>query len=765
MRAICARCENRAEVAMNELDFKGLANTLLADARGLLQNWFPEGKMMGKEFCVGDLRGGSGDSLRINMNTGVWKDFASDNEAGGDLIALYAAKQGIGQGEAFKELAQQFGHNTGSVATMDKPRRKPKPPEPEPVNEMPPAEAPEGQFDHAEWGKPVEVNAYRDLNGKIMFYTTRYEPLEKGKQFLPWTWKDGRWVAKGWQGKRPLFGQEMLAEKSDRPILIVEGEKCVHAARKLFGNRYTVLTWCGGANAWEKAMWDNIRNGSEIVFMRDNDDSGEKAELGICCLLVTKSCLIKTVDVSDQEKGWDIADGKWEDWKEFYAWVVPRVKLFEPPAFVEPVEEPEPEPEPKQVINLTQNNLNIFGDIEDHAIATKTQQELWDQIGFSLAKSSQQPMVNYDNVLRGLENFPPLQNLLWYDEFHDKFFTKDRKNVGRTREWMNSDDEELAIYFQRALGIGKMSKDIVATAVSVYGRKHTRNEPRDWFDSLKWDGEERLSKFFFRYYGTRHSVYSQMAGLNFWIGMVARVYKPGCKLDHMIVLEGPQGCGKSSSLEIIGGNWMAVASQNVQDKDFYQVLKGKLIIEIAELDSFSKAEVAKVKQVISTPTDRYRASYERRAADHPRMSVFVATTNEDSYLRDNTGARRFWPMPVLLADFDLLIKDREQLFAQAVHMFKQGEEWWHMPTLETKAEQEIRRQSDDWEQVIENYLRIKDETTGIEVAVDCLKFDVNKIDRATQMRVAGCLHAIKWCRKPLWRDGKKVNGWVPRQKA
>src|SRR5207302_6188158 len=114
-------------------------------------------------------------------------------------------------------------------------------------------------------------------------------------------------------------------------------------------------------------------------------------------------------------------------------------------------------------------------------------------------------------------------------------------------------------------------------------------------------------------------------------------------VDNMLVLDGTQGIGKSSALRAIAGEWFAEQHESATSKDFYQVLQGKMLVEISEMDSFSRAEVTKVKQVVTCTNDRFRESYGRRAEDHPRQCIFVGTSNKWTH-DDETGARRFWPI-------------------------------------------------------------------------------------------------------------------------
>jgi putative DNA primase/helicase len=218
-------------------------------------------------------------------------------------------------------------------------------------------------------------------------------------------------------------------------------------------------------------------------------------------------------------------------------------------------------------------------------------------------------------------------------------------------------------------------------------------------------------------------------------------------------------------MEVIGGEWYAEASESVQSKDFYMILQGKLVIEIAELDSFGKADVTRIKQVISCSKDRYRAPYDTHPKDHYRRSVFVGTTNEQNYLKDSTGGRRFWPMFCRKIKVDELIRDRDQLFAQAYLHFLQNDEWYIMPVEETAEQQDSRRHRDDWEQVIDTFLTHRLEITSPEIATECLKIEIGRFDKLTQFRVAHILRSLGWQRSKAKRDGRTTSIWTRKELA
>ena len=215
----------------------------------------------------------------------------------------------------------------------------------------------------------------------------------------------------------------------------------------------------------------------------------------------------------------------------------------------------------------------------------------------------------------------------------------------------------------------------------------------------------------------------------------------------MIVLEGNQGVGKSQALGIIAGDWFAEQHESATNpKAFAEILQGKLLIEVSEMESFNKQEVNRVKQTVSCSSDRFRASYGRYAVDHPRTCIFVGTTNRDDWNRDETGARRFWPIACAgTINLDAIRESRNQYFAEAVVRFRANERHWEMPLNLATEEQEARYQRDPWHNVVVHKLKGKDQTTTAEILGE-LDFDVKQQGRAEQMRVGQILRVLGWRR-------------------
>jgi predicted P-loop ATPase len=151
---------------------------------------------------------------------------------------------------------------------------------------------------------------------------------------------------------------------------------------------------------------------------------------------------------------------------------------------------------------------------------------------------------------------------------------------------------------------------------------------------------------------------------------------PGCKNDCALILEGPQGLKKSTALRVLGEPWFTDDIADIGSKDAQLQIRGAWIIEWSDLDAMSRVDISKVKAFMSRAIDRFRPPYGHRLVELPRESVFAGTTNSDSYLRDVTGARRFWPVRCGVIDIDSLKQDRDQLWAEAVVRFRDGASWW-----------------------------------------------------------------------------------------
>jgi putative DNA primase/helicase len=408
----------------------------------------------------------------------------------------------------------------------------------------------------------------------------------------------------------------------------------------------------------------------------------------------------------------------------------------------------------------------------DEDAMPKTQRATRRKGAIVLDTTGKTPVANLSNAVRILEQDRSLHGLVCFDEFLGKLMTGNP-----SREWTDADDLTLTLHIQRECGIPRLGREIASQAALTVGFRNVRNCVRDWLESLKWDGEPRIEHFFEDHFGATGTAYTRSASKNFWLSMVARIYRPGCQADNMIVLEGPQGIKKSSALRVIGGQWFAEQHENVTGRSFFEVLQGKLLVEISEMDAFSRAEVTRVKQVITNTSDRFREPYGRHAKDHPRQCIFAGTTNKDDWNRDETGARRFWPI-TCQGDIDLggIVANREQFFAEAVQRFKAGESWWEMPAEQTRQQQAARYVAPAWVELIEKYIEqermIEDgnprwvpraeplpEVSVAEILQNALDIPEAQWNKASEMRVAESLRFLGWIKKDVRRKGRIVKRW------
>jgi predicted P-loop ATPase len=310
------------------------------------------------------------------------------------------------------------------------------------------------------------------------------------------------------------------------------------------------------------------------------------------------------------------------------------------------------------------------------------------------------------------------------------------------------------------MGLKRIAKETVAQAIDQRAHECRFHPVRDWLNGLQWDGHARVDALFGHYfYASGSAEYCQAVSRMFVISMVARVFQPGCKVDHVPIIEGGQGIMKSMACRVLGGDWY---SDNLPDvsggKDVCQFLRGKWLVEVPEMHAMSRAEAAQLKAFITRQEERYRPAYGRKEAFEPRQCVFVGTTNRDVYLRDETGGRRFWPIKATKIDIEALERDREQLFAEALILYQDNAQWWPDKDFERTviaSEQAQRYEADAWEEVIEKFLSSRSTVSVYEIARQALDIQTARIGTADSRRISGVLQSLGWAR------GKK--DWHGRQ--
>lgn len=384
--------------------------------------------------------------------------------------------------------------------------------------------------------------------------------------------------------------------------------------------------------------------------------------------------------------------------------------------------------------------------------------------GLQLSTRTNEPLPTLVNVVTVLQKDPHFApGRLYYDEFKDRLLVTNSEQ----RELRAEDITSVRHYLQDSLGLTKVTKADVKDAIELVAWQRKRHCVREALAAVIWDDEPRLDRWLIDYLGavpseTQPLDYLLAAGRNTLLSLVARVAHPGCQVDTMLVLEGPQGVGKTTALRILGGDYYRVALESMTNKDFLQALRGAWLIEIAELSSTTKADVDRIKVIVSTPSDPYRPTYGAFTFTYPRQCIFVGTTNRDDYLLDETGGRRFYPVRVGDIGLLRLANDREQLLAEAFVRMSAGEPWHLMPAT-TGPVQAHRHVLDAWTGTVADYLIGKPDVTITEVLKEALKFQEHAITDREAKRVGRILRSVSWERRSIRRMGRVTQGYCPQE--
>jgi putative DNA primase/helicase len=313
-----------------------------------------------------------------------------------------------------------------------------------------------------------------------------------------------------------------------------------------------------------------------------------------------------------------------------------------------------------------------------------------------LAPSGSSYLGDERNVLLAMRSAPELVGTVRYNEFalNVEFLRAPPwRNAAPGTAWTEADDTQCTVWLQTS-GLKLRGNGAVANCIQVAASDRPYNPVREYLESLVWDGEPRAQIWLAEYLNANGDAqYLTAVGKRFIISAVARILRPGCQADHILVPEGPQGIGKTSAARVLAvrPEWFAGNLPDIHSKDAPLQLLGRWIIEIAELKAVRNSQVEATKSFITETVDTFRPPYGRRTAQFPRQCVFIATTNETEYLRDRTGNRRYWPVRCGRIDIDALTRDRDQLWAEAVKLFRDGEAW-HLTREESELAADQQRQ-------------------------------------------------------------------------
>ncbi len=350
--------------------------------------------------------------------------------------------------------------------------------------------------------------------------------------------------------------------------------------------------------------------------------------------------------------------------------------------------------------------------------------------------------------------------ILEYDEMADRV-TINRRSIA------DEDETRVRAEIERRFSGGidkngnqrgmKMALQDVRAALRQVGKARPYHPIREYLMMLRWDGVGRLAHVPDDILSAERSALNQALVRRFFVSAVARAMKPGCKVDTVLILVGKQGCGKSSFFRLLAGEWFVDTAINLEKKDSFMVLRCSWLYEWAELEAMRRAkDVAAVKAFLTSQRDTYVPPYGHNPVDVPRSCVIVGSTNEDEFLTDSTGNRRFWPVRVGDVDLELLGQQRDQLWAEALNLYRNGESWWLTPEegylLDNVHEEHVV--VDAWDEMIWSWARHRmvDFSAG-DVLSDVIGKPKGQWDDRDLKRVARCLRRGGWRPNPKKKKG------------
>ncbi|MBX3605348.1 MAG: hypothetical protein KF788_08755 [Piscinibacter sp.] len=689
-----------------------------------------------------------------------------------------------------------------------------------------------GYRDRSKPGEPwVELQATRTweyrFEGALLGYVARFEREDSDgklvKDTVARTWcedtSDGRgtqrWHWKQWEAPRPLYvPATLLSGDLQLPVVVVEGEKCAEAGHQLLGHEFDFVSWPGGAKAWAKASWGWLMgrtvylwpdcDAQHVALTRAEREQGldPKAkpllpaakQPGMAAMVAIGSqlmadhgCTVLLCQIpapGEVAEGWDIADAIAQGWTaDQVRGFIRRALEFVPPddtarakagrstptlAGAAPGEDAEGEGEPDRSWRrfLISSGTGAIKPVRENVVLALD--------GMDHAK------------LGRIEGLPEASALIAFNDFTNDVEKRRATPWGTAAGvWEEQDELEMGNWLAREHWLPSMPRGTLEEAVTMVAKRHRFHPVRERFEGLRgaWDREPRLHRWLRQCclpedeIDERLQAYLEKVGAWLLMAICARVMRPGCKFDYMVIFEGKQGLGKSTLASVLGLGYFADTGLVLGDKDSYQNIQGVLVYEWGELDAMSKSEVTKVKQFVSSQKDRFRASFDRRPKDYPRQVVFIGTTNEGRYLIDQTGNRRFWPVPVHRhVDIGWLQQHLEQLFAEALARLDAGERFYPTPAEQRELfdpQQGQRQVENAIEAAIRRYLYDESQhisANGVngalvsEVTVSGVLSSIGiSVDKQTAVIVRQASASLRQLGWTLHRSGKAERPWVYRR--
>lgn len=752
---------------MNRLDFDAI-NALL-DAGKVVPQWLPDGEKQGHEWVArnptrNDTHPGS---FAVNLVTGKWADFATGDE-GGDLVSLYAYLfHANDNGKAARELADREGIqlDAGTRQEAAEKIRQIKDHQPKVITPVP-DDAPEPNINHFKHGQPSRIWPYYDTQGRLLLFVCRFDHQDGSKDVMPFSWcehpgKGARWTWRGITGnaKRPLYGQDRLAAMPDADVVLVEGEKAADAGQELLGDGAAVVSWLGGTSTADKVALTALR-GRRVILWPDFDSKaykdnhpragelmdlheqpGTKAMLALARGLagIAREVLMVGYQVGGKfPDTWDLADAQADGWQQVNVMQYMGLHAGDPFHIAGALQQDEPAEQPDQAEPEAPAPANDNQEPRKLPLDAKV-----NPFGFPHLTDKGQPLNTVENLAYMLDQYGIRCR---YNQVSKQVevtvpgarYTAD--NAG------NCAMAELTSLCAR----NRMPKSDLDAYVKLLADGCSFNPVADWITSKPWDGTSRLADLFATVQADMDTTLKDALIYRWLLSAVAATFKQrGFSSHGVLVFTGKQGQGKTAWVKSLVPDDLNVVLEGAvidpNNKDTIINAVSHWLVELGELDAtFRKTDIARLKSFVTTARDKLRQPYDRKPSEYQRRTVFFASVNEDRYLVDDTGNRRWWSVPATAVNYQHQL-DMQQVWAELLTHYERGEQWWltadeqdALNQLNTEHEpvdpvEEMVLQHFDWDRA-----GMGDDMTASEVLV-AIGFDRPNRDQAT--------HASKVLRK------------------
>ncbi|MDP3228501.1 MAG: VapE family protein [Acidovorax sp.] len=592
---------------------------------------------------------------------------------------------------------------------------------------------------------PIAHTAEYRMGGRLLGYVVRFVGSDGKKVTLPYTWsiseRDGtcKWVWRHWDAPRPLY-VPLGTMPEQRTVVLVEGEKKADVLQALLEAHapgvYVVVSWSGGCKAWNKALWDWLAgctvllwpdcDGKRVPLTKAERDAnpdelaqqllqdakpllpshkqvGMAAMLGIGVLLRdSHSCNVSLLPIPEPgavPDGWDCADAiNTDGWDfnrilEFFGRAQPLPSEASKPADAAGGGGGAKKPPTDSPAGAGDSDSDERGAGGGVMIGGK-EIPWWLEPYYDHDKGRW--LISRKTVIKALRHDPELEAVLGLNQLSN--------NIDARVSWpwahakpgpvTNSIDLLLGDFLTAKYGLPAISRAALSEGIETVSNGRPFHPIREWLSGLEQPKKKRIDKWLIHALGETPETlepamfeYLSLVGRYWLLGMVNRVMRPGCKFDYCPVLEGPGGYYKSTLVEVLAGTeyYSDTHFDVSKGKEGQEQVQGLWMYEIAELANFGKADIGLIKAFITAKSDRYRPSYGRVVEKFDRQCILVGTTNERTYLRDRTGNRRFWPVPVRNPiRIDWVIANRAELLAEAYALYQAGERFTPTPEDERR---------------------------------------------------------------------------------